>query len=181
MSPVPQPFAPRTPRQERFLSLASELADRLSRDAARHDRDNAFPREQFDILRKAGYHTLTVPEELGGHGASLTETVLAQETLAAGDGAAALSIGWHLALIGKQAETRTWPPALFERICRETVEHGALLKAKARKQLAQISSVHTMRTAESTTRLPAGRHDHRNAKQEGPALHGPERNTAPAI
>jgi len=131
MSLVPQPFAPRTPRQERILEMASELAETLSRDAARYDRSNEFPHAHVDALRNAGYHTLTVPEALGGRGATLTETILAQEKLATGDGATALSIGWHLAAIGRQAETRTWPPAVFERICREVVRHGALLNNAA--------------------------------------------------
>jgi alkylation response protein AidB-like acyl-CoA dehydrogenase len=131
MSLVLQPFAPRTPRQEQILAMASELADVLSRDAERYDRNNEFPHAHFDALRNAGYHTLTVPEALGGRGASLTETILAQEKLATGDGATALSIGWHLALIGRQAEIRTWPPTVFERICREVVQHGALLNNAA--------------------------------------------------
>ena len=131
MSLVPQPFAPRTPRQERILEMASELAETLSRDAARYDRSNEFPHAHVDALRNAGYHTLTVPEALGGRGATLTETILAQEKLATGDGATALSIGWHLAAIGRQAETRTWPPAVFERICREVLRHGALLNNAA--------------------------------------------------
>lgn len=130
MTLVQQLFV-RTPRQERFLELASRLAALVSRDAERYDRDNAFPHAYYDALRSAGYHTLTVPEELGGKGASLTETVLVQEKLALGDGATALAIGWHLGVIGKQAETRTWPSDVFERICREVVEQGALINTAA--------------------------------------------------
>jgi alkylation response protein AidB-like acyl-CoA dehydrogenase len=126
----------RTPRQERFLALASQLSALVSRDAEQYDRNNAFPHAHFDALRSAGYHTLTVPEELGGKGASLTETLLAQEKLASGDGATALAIGWHLSLIGKQAEARSWPPAVFERVCREVVERGALINSAASEREA---------------------------------------------
>lgn len=121
----------RTGRQERFLALAELLAVRLARDGSRHDRDNTFPYEHYDMLRSAGYHVLTVPERLGGLGATLTETITAQEKLAAGEPATALSIGWHLCVIGKQAEARTWPEDVFERICREAVEHGALINSAA--------------------------------------------------
>jgi len=131
MSPVGQPAAFRTDRLERILKLASELAAVLSRNAAQYDRSGAFPHALIDDLRSAGYHTLTVPEELGGFGASLTETMLAQEKLAAGDGSTALAIGWHLTVIGRQAETRSWPQDTFARICREVTERGALLNNAA--------------------------------------------------
>lgn len=121
----------RTPRQERFLGLAAQLADLFAQEAAEHDRNNTFPFANFNALRNTGYHTLTVPSELGGGGASLTETLLAQERLARGDGSAALAIGWHLSLIGKLAETRSWPAATFERICREVVQRGALINSAA--------------------------------------------------
>lgn len=130
MTIVQQLFV-RTARQERFLAMAARLAERIGRDGERYDRDNAFPHAHYDELRNAGYHTLTVPEQLGGLGANLTETITAQERLAAGDAATALAIGWHLALIGRQAEARTWPRDVFGRICREAVERGALINTAA--------------------------------------------------
>lgn len=125
----------RTERQRRFLALAAELAERLAADADRHDRDNTFPFAHYEILRGAGYHALTVPERLGGKGATLTETITAQEKLAAGDPATALSIGWHLLAIGKQAESPTWPRDIYERVCRESVERGALINSAASERV----------------------------------------------
>jgi len=130
MTLVEQLFV-RTVRQERFVAMAARLAERIGRDGKRYDRDNTFPHAHYDVLRSAGYHALTVPESLGGLGANLTETIAAQEKLAAGDAATALAIGWHLAVIGKQAEARSWPQDIFERICRETVERGALINTAA--------------------------------------------------
>jgi Acyl-CoA dehydrogenases len=130
MTLVEQLFV-RTVRQERFVAMAARLAERIGRDGKRYDRDNTFPHAHYDVLRSAGYHALTVPESLGGLGANLTETIAAQEKLAAGDAATALAIGWHLAVIGKQAGARSWPQDIFERICRETVERGALINTAA--------------------------------------------------
>jgi alkylation response protein AidB-like acyl-CoA dehydrogenase len=121
----------RTLRQQQLVDLAAELADRFAARAAEHDREGSFAHENIAELRQAGYTRLTVPAEFGGGGATLTETLLAQERLARGDGSTALAVGWHLAGIGKQRETRTWPSATFERVCREVVNQGALLNSVA--------------------------------------------------
>jgi alkylation response protein AidB-like acyl-CoA dehydrogenase len=120
-----------TEREQRFVDLAARLAGPIAERAAQHDRANTFPTENFAELKSAGYHRLTIPQELGGEGATLTELLLAQERLARGDGATALTIGWHLAAIGKQREIQAWPRAIFERLCRESAQQGALLNSLA--------------------------------------------------
>lgn len=122
---------PRTERQAEFMALADRLAERVAARAAEHDRENTFPFEAFRALHEAGYLALTVPEEYGGRGADPLEVALAQERLARGDGAVALGATMHLGLIGRLAETRAWPPALFARLCREVVAEGALINAAA--------------------------------------------------
>lgn len=121
----------RTERQERFVALAGALADRFAERSAIHDRENSFPFDNFDELRSTGYSRLTVPAEWGGEGATLTEMLLAQERLARGDGATALGIGWHLAVIGKLAETRAWPPAAAELVFHDVAQRGALINSAA--------------------------------------------------
>jgi len=108
---------------------ASELADRFAQTAAEYDRSGSFPFAHFDALREQGYLALTVPTEYGGLGAGVHATVFAQERLARGDGATALAVGWHLHVVGKQAETRTWPEPIRRRIFGEVVAEGALLNA----------------------------------------------------
>ena len=73
-----------TPRQQTILDIASQLADDFSTRAGDHDRDGSFPFENYDRMREAGYLGLSVPEELGGMGASLLEMCMAQERLAMG-------------------------------------------------------------------------------------------------
>ena len=90
-------------RQRELVELAGSLADRFAERASEHDRDASFPFENYEEMREAGYLGLTVPEELGGRGASLYELVLAQERLAMGDGSTALAVNMHVSPIGQLA------------------------------------------------------------------------------
>jgi alkylation response protein AidB-like acyl-CoA dehydrogenase len=92
-----------TARQRELVELAGRLADTFAERAAEHDRDASFPFENYEDMREAGYLGLTVPEELGGRGASLLELILAQERLAMGDGSTALAVNMHVSPIGQLA------------------------------------------------------------------------------
>lgn len=122
---------PKTERQAEFMALADRLAERVAARATEHDRENTFPFENFRDLHESGYLALTVPEEYGGRGADPLEVALAQERLARGDGSTALSATMHLLLIGRLAESRAWPEPVFERVCRDVVERGALINSAA--------------------------------------------------
>ena len=89
-----------TEREQRFIDLAAELADDFAARAAQHDEEASFPYENYARLRESGYTVLTIPEELGGLGASLLERVKAQERLAQGCGATALAINMHFNTMG---------------------------------------------------------------------------------
>ena len=92
-----------TPRERDLVELAGRLADGFAERAAEHDREATFPFENYEEMREAGYLGLTVPEELGGRGASLHELILAQERLAMGDGSTALAVNMHVSPIGQLA------------------------------------------------------------------------------
>lgn len=124
-------YYPRTERQQRFITLAEELAAVFAERAEVHDREGSFPFENFDDIRAAGLPALVIPAEFGGWNADLLEAVMVMETLATGDGSTALSLSMHMQSMGGAAESRLWPPALFERICRDAVEKGALINACA--------------------------------------------------
>ncbi len=94
---------PLTGREREVVELAGTLADAFAERAAAHDRDATFPFENYDDMRAAGYLGLTVPEELGGRGASLWELILAQERLAMGDGSTALAVNMHVSPIAQLA------------------------------------------------------------------------------
>jgi alkylation response protein AidB-like acyl-CoA dehydrogenase len=92
-----------TSRERELVELAGSLADRFAERAGEHDREGTFPFENYEEMREAGYLGLTVPEELGGRGASLHELILAQERLAIGDGSTALAVNMHVSPIGQLA------------------------------------------------------------------------------
>lgn len=92
---------PLSPRQREIVELAGRLADEFAERAPEHDREASFPTENYDRMREEGYLGLTVPEELGGRGASLYELLLAQERLAGGCGATALAVNMHVSPLGQ--------------------------------------------------------------------------------
>jgi len=120
---------PKTERQATFMALADRLAAEFAPRAAEHDRNNTFPFENFRAMRETGYLALTVPAEFGGGGADPLEFALAQERLARGDGATALSSAMHLSLVGRIGEVRTWPTPVLSSLFSDIVENGALINA----------------------------------------------------
>ncbi len=109
-----------TADQREIIDLAGSLADKFATRAEAHDRENSFPFENYDDMRRTGYLNVTVPKELGGMGASLLDLVLAQERLAMGDGSTALAVNMHVSPVGQWAGVwrRTKDPHL-EQLLRE--------------------------------------------------------------
>lgn len=120
-----------TPRLERWLEQADELAARFAERAPEHDREASFPFENFADLREAGFHRLVVPEEYGGWGATMPEAILVVERLARGDGATALVFDMHVQVLGSLSESRPWPEEKFAAFCRQVVEQGGLINSCA--------------------------------------------------
>lgn len=124
-------FYPRTARQEQFVAMAAQLADRFALEAADQDRTGDFPYANFDAIRASDLPRLVVPVELGGLGANLLETVMTVERLGVGDGSTALSTTMHLQTLGSAAESGGWPAPQFAWVCAEVVGRGALINSCA--------------------------------------------------
>ncbi|CAM4281008.1 acyl-CoA dehydrogenase [Bacillus manliponensis] len=90
----------------------------------------SFPFENIKDLKNIGYTKLTVPKDFGGEGVSLYDFVLFQEKIATGDGATALSIGWHVGIVKEIAENRSWHPHMLSWFFEE-VKKGALFNRAA--------------------------------------------------
>lgn len=119
----------RTERERILYERARKLADQFHKRAGWYDEHAEFPFENFSDLKEARFLSLTVPKLYGGEEISLYEFLLIQETIAQGDGATALSLGWHLGILLNLAETKKWPLSIFERICREVAEKQVLLNS----------------------------------------------------
>jgi len=79
---------------------ARRLAPRFAARAAEHDREGAFPAEDFADLRRSGMFGLMVPERLGGAGAGFADYAAVAYELARGNGATALIFNMHASVTG---------------------------------------------------------------------------------
>ena len=111
-------------RTERLVTLAGRLADDFATRAAEHDRDNTFPFENFEAMRREKYLALTLPEHFGGLGATIKDFVLCQERLAQGDGATALAVNMHLFALGALAERGAFEQPQAQMLVRMAAEQG---------------------------------------------------------
>jgi alkylation response protein AidB-like acyl-CoA dehydrogenase len=114
-------------RSSRLLALAGRLADDFATRAADHDRDNTFPFENFDAMRREKYLALTLPESLGGLGATLKDFVLCQERLAQGDGATALAVNMHLFALGALADRGAFDQPQAQMLARMAADQGWII------------------------------------------------------
>jgi acyl-CoA dehydrogenase len=114
---------PVRPDDDRFVGLASELAERFAARAAQHDRDNTFVSENFEAVRASRYTALAVPTALGGLGASMRQVCYAQAALARGCASTALAINMHvyltLANVYRWKRGDAGPEGLLRRVANE--------------------------------------------------------------
>jgi alkylation response protein AidB-like acyl-CoA dehydrogenase len=119
----------KTKRQQQLLETASQLSKKFAERAEYYDKKAAFPFENFEDLKKAGFLPLTVPEKNGGKGITLYEFLLVQEKIAQGDAATALSLGWHLGIIMNLGETKKWDESKYQILCKEVVHSQKLINS----------------------------------------------------
>lgn len=121
----------KTDRQKSLYERAKKHADDFGKRAEHYDETGEFPFENFAALKESGYTALTVPTEYGGQNISLYEFVLIQETLAQGDGATALGVGWHLGILMDLATRHEWEEETFKKLCQRVVENKTLVNRAA--------------------------------------------------
>ncbi|WP_246188309.1 acyl-CoA dehydrogenase family protein [Metabacillus lacus] len=118
-------------KQEKLLTRAKNLALSFRNRAEHSLKEGDWLEGNLEDLKNEGFLALTVPSEYGGEGINLVDYLLVQEALAEGDGATALSIGWHLGCILEEAEARSWNPHTFQRLCEDIVSSKSLLNLAA--------------------------------------------------
>ncbi|MGH2319006.1 acyl-CoA dehydrogenase family protein [Planococcus sp. SE5232] len=120
----------KTPEQQALVDQLRVLQPVFQAREPELDARGSFPFENIKELKKMNYHTLTLPKESGGQGLGLYEYVLAQEAIAEGSGATALSIGWHVGIVLEYAENRHWHAESAEWLMAE-IANGALINTAA--------------------------------------------------
>jgi len=128
---IARKWASPSERSQKIMSVAAELADLFGERAARHEADGTFPYENYEDVRRTGYHLLTVPESYGGWGATVGEAVRAQARLGEGCASTALVMSMQLIQIGRAVESQAWPPNTLDKLLRAVVEEGALFNSAA--------------------------------------------------
>ena len=114
-----------------LLKWVGMLASAIQQDSIQSDREGSFVKKQVKFLQESGFTRLTVPEALGGNGASLATMMLALERLAEADASTALVMGWHLGIIYSLRLTSAWTNDDFHELCEKTVKGEALINACA--------------------------------------------------
>jgi alkylation response protein AidB-like acyl-CoA dehydrogenase len=115
---------------EERLEFMKTLSKQFLQRAHQVDIEGSFPFSNIQDLQNTGYTSLTVPAKYGGKQISLYEFIRLQEMIAEGDGATALSIGWHMGIIMNLHEKRTWEESIYQRLC-EKVKNGSLINSAA--------------------------------------------------
>lgn len=114
---------------EHRLDILSEMAKNFARRAKEVDESSSFPYENMKELKQSGYTTLSIPKTYGGKEISLYELVRFQEVIAQGDGATALSIGWHMGVV-RNINEADWDESVKVEVYKQLVE-GALINSAA--------------------------------------------------
>src|SRR5690348_2306932 len=99
--------------------LTDDMLQRFRERAPIYDRENRFFDEDFEELRRAGYLTINVPQDLGGDGLSLLQVNREQRRLAYYAPATALAVNMHLYWIGVAADLRRMGDPSLEWLLRE--------------------------------------------------------------
>ena len=125
-----------TPRRLELVARMAELGPAIAARADRYDREAAFPYENYDDLRDAGFLALCIPESHGGLSADFVTYALVSEELARHCGSTALTFNMHTAtmlLIGQIADDlsmsvdeRTTHERRRIDVWREVVENGTI-------------------------------------------------------
>lgn len=112
--------------QEKWIAKLNTVKDKFRSHAVYNDQHSRFPYENIEWLVNEGYTLLTLPKAYGGEGASVEDMVIIQTYLGSIDGATALSIGWHLSVVGQLYEQKMWDEDMLNQFA-ESIINGALV------------------------------------------------------
>ncbi|UXR82185.1 acyl-CoA dehydrogenase family protein [Staphylococcus sp. IVB6214] len=112
--------------QREWIQKLEQQREEFQSYAQSNDEQSRFPYENIQWLVDSGYTQLTLPKEYGGAGATIEDMVVLQSVLGSIDGATALSIGWHVGLVGELFERQLWNKDVLDEFA-EAVKAGALI------------------------------------------------------
>jgi len=113
-----------------WVTRADYVARKIADAAARHDADDSFVTEGYELLKEEGFFKALIPAELGGGGAEYREICDAIRRIAASCGATALAFSMHSHLVA----------AAVWRWRHQNAPTDGLLKRVAAEDLILVSS-----------------------------------------
>lgn len=117
----------KTERHQKLMNKATRIAEEANKHIQQTDKNADFSPETLKVIKEEGYPSLPLDEE----GLSLYEFLLLQEKIAEGDGAVALSIGWHVGVMMELSLDSLWKPEAFERLAKEVREEQKVVNRAA--------------------------------------------------
>lgn len=126
MNDMDNSFLITTEIQRKWIEKFKVIGDIFKAKAEYNDQHSQFPYKNIEWLIKEGYGKLTLPKAYGGEGATIEDMVILQSFLGELDGATALSIGWHVSVVGQIYEQKLWSQDMLEQFAVE-INNGALV------------------------------------------------------
>lgn len=88
---------PITEEGKRFVRLAEDHATDFASRAEKHDRENTFPYENFEAMRKSGFMAGAAPQDFGGLGVeSIYDIMVGMSRIGRGDASTAIAASMHI-------------------------------------------------------------------------------------
>ncbi len=126
-----QPIFREPPANPTPDALSAERLDRLTKQLAEtaehYDRSAEFPRANFDLLAREGLIGLTVPIDLGGQGATLSQAMRVLGAVAKGEPSTALILFMTYHYHASPVRAQGWPLHIYEQLAREAVAGRGLI------------------------------------------------------
>ncbi|WP_394876816.1 acyl-CoA dehydrogenase family protein [Mammaliicoccus lentus] len=116
----------KTEFQQKWINKIENHKEALQKYAEENDLHSKFPYENINWLIKEGYTKTVLPKSYGGEGATPEDVIILQETLGKIDGATALSIGWHMGVVGQIYSENLWDKEIMDEFAEEVL-NGAIV------------------------------------------------------
>ncbi|WP_210619973.1 acyl-CoA dehydrogenase family protein [Mammaliicoccus lentus] len=116
----------KTEFQQKWINKIENHKEDLQKHAEENDLHSKFPYENINWLIKEGYTKIVLPKSYGGEGATPEDVIILQETLGRIDGPTALSIGWHMGVVGQIYGENLWDKEIMDEFAEEVI-NGAIV------------------------------------------------------
>lgn len=110
--------------EREWFSRFEDNKEWIKASAKEADQTGRLNHKLIDWLLDHGYNRLSLPVAAGGFGCSIKSVLLLQEVLASYDESTALSIGWHLGVVGEVFEFNLWSDRMTAQFTEDILAGG---------------------------------------------------------